>query len=78
MKIGTKLTLTMSVIVAVMGLLTVSRIHLVIGSALREDLQRKGLSLTGHLADYLANPLLDNERLVVQQTLDDLVAGGER
>lgn len=54
MKIGTKLTLAMSVIVVVMGLLTVAAIHLIIGSALRQDLQQKGLALTGHLADYLA------------------------
>lgn len=75
MKIGTKLTLAMSVLVVAMGLLTVAAIHVVIGSALRQELQQKGLTLTGHLAEYLANPLLDNEQLVVQQALDDLVNG---
>ncbi|MCL4458364.1 MAG: HAMP domain-containing protein [Chloroflexi bacterium] len=74
MKFSTRIILTTTAIIVVMGLLTMISIHTVVQNALRRESSDKGLSLAQVTGESVANALLDGNWFVVQNTLDDLTA----
>lgn len=48
--------------------------YVVVGNALRGELEAKGLAASQYLAESLLNPLLDEEFLLVQRSLEDAKA----
>ncbi len=74
MRFSTRIILTTTGLIALMGLLTMVAIYTVVQDALRRESSDKGLALTRVMAESIANSLLDGNWFVVQSTLDDLVA----
>ena len=74
MKFSTRVILTTTAIIAVLGFLTMVSIYTVVQDALRRESSDKGVALAQVAAENVANALLDSNWLVVQNTLDDLTA----
>ena len=74
MKFSTRIILTTTAIIAVLGLLTMLSIYTVVQSALRRESSDTGLALAQVTGENVANALLDGNWLAVQNTLDDLTA----
>lgn len=74
MKFSTRVILTTTAIIAVLGFLTMVSIYTVVQDALRRESSDKGVALAQVAAENVANALLDGNWLVVQNTLDDLTA----
>ena len=74
MNLRTKIISATSVIVVILGLLTVVAINTVVRRTLSNELTANGLSLVQVSGEAIANALLDGDLLVVQETLDNLKA----
>ena len=74
MKFSTRIILTTTAIIILLGLATMLSIYTVVQSALRRESSDKGLALTQVTGENVANALLDGNWLAVQNTLDDLTA----
>jgi signal transduction histidine kinase len=74
MRFSTRIILTTTAIIGVLGLATMVSLYLVVQDALRREANDKGLALVRVTAESIANPLLDGNWLVVQNSLDDLTA----
>ena len=74
MRFSTRIILTTTAIIGVLGFLTMVSIYTVVQDAFRRESSDKGLALAQVTAENIANPLLDGNWLVAQNTLDDLTA----
>lgn len=76
MKLRTKIILTTSGLVVILGILTGIVLTQIMELALNKQLEEKGQSLIKIAAEDIANPLLDGEVLTVQRMLEAVVATG--
>ena len=72
MKIKHKVNLLIVILKIIMTLLIVASVNFVVGQALEEEMQDRDLAITELLASEIANPLLDEDDLRVQEIIDDL------
>jgi len=76
MKLRTKIILTTTGLVVILGILTGIVLTQIMEMALNKQLEDKGQSLIKIAAEDIANPLLDGEVLTVQRMLEAVVATG--
>lgn len=76
MKLRTKIILTTTGLVVILGILMAIVLTHIMEMALNNQLEEKGQSLIKIVAEDIANPLLDEEVLTVQRMLEAVVATG--
>ncbi len=72
MKIKYKVNLLIVILKVIMALLIVVSVNFVAGQVLEEEMQEKDLAITELLASEIANPLLGEDDLRVQEIIDNL------
>lgn len=72
MKLSTKLIMATTVLIVIMGLLTIGAISTIVEQAMTEQLEEQGLNIALMAADNVANPLLDENILIVQRMIENL------
>ena len=72
MKIKYKVNLLIVILKVIMALLVVVSVNLVVGQVLEEEMRDKDVAITELLASEIANPLLGEDDLRVQEIIDDL------
>jgi len=72
MKIKYKVNLLIVILKVIMALLVVVSVNFLVGQVLEEEMREKDLAITELLASEIANPLLGEDDLRVQEIIDDL------
>ena len=72
MKINYKLNLLIISLLVIMTVLVAGSVNFMMGQTLEEEMRDNELGIAGYVAGDLANPLLDENDLRVQEIIDDL------